>query len=117
MRECCKCRKCYKKCNHHRCIKPGPCKRDCDHHQCKNNKPSDKDVNQCKGCICNRLKNLRTPTEVDVFLLGGQVFEDVVFISFDRKNGCAIFNDPTTEPGSTLIVDCQEIQALRLEVE
>ena len=52
-----------------------------------------------------------------VFLLGGQVLEDVVFINLDQSNCCAFFNDPTTEPGSTLIVDCQDIQAIRIEAD
>lgn len=111
---CCKCCEGF---NHSRHVKPGPCKRHFDDHKCEKNKHSDKDVNRCKGCICHQLKRLRTQTEVDVFLSSGQTLEDVVFISFDEKNCCAFFNDPTTEPGSTLIVDCQKIEALRLEVD
>jgi hypothetical protein len=95
-------------------FRPGACEQ-C--HQCEENNHSDKDVNNCKGCVCNQLRRLRTLTEVDVFLSGGQVLEDVVFVSFDRRNCCAFFNDPTTEPGSTLIVDCQDIQAIRIEVD
>lgn len=71
----------------------------------------------CKGCVCNQLRRLQTQTEVDLFLLGGQVIEDVVFITFDPKDCCAFFNDPTTEPGSTFIVDCQDIQAIRIEAD
>ena len=73
--------------------------------------------NRCKGCICNQLRRLQTQTEVDLFLLGGQVIEDVVFITFDQNDCCAFFNDPTTEPGSTIIVDCQDIQAIRIEAD
>jgi len=73
--------------------------------------------NRCKGCVCNQLRRLQTQTEVDLFLLGGQVIEDVVFITFDPKDCCAFFNDPTTEPGSTIIVDCQDIQAIRIEAD
>jgi len=72
---------------------------------------------RCKGCVCDQLSRLQTQTEVDLFLLGGQVIEDVVFITFDPKNCCAFFNDPTTEPGSTIIVDCQDIQAIRIEAD
>ncbi|MFC9539970.1 hydrolase [Lysinibacillus sp. NPDC056959] len=72
---------------------------------------------RCKGCVCDQLRRLQTQTEVDLFLLGGQVIEDVVFITFDPKNCCAFFNDPTTEPGSTIIVDCQDIQAIRIEAD
>lgn len=71
----------------------------------------------CKGCICNRLRRLDRGTEVDVFLSGGQVLEDVVFLRFDRDNCCAFFADPETEPGSTLIVDCQRIDAIRIEAD
>jgi len=78
---------------------------------------NENDRNRCKGCICNQLRRLQTQTEVDVFLSGGQILEDVIFIAFDRENCCAFFNDPETEPGSTLIVDCQDIQALRIEAD
>ncbi|QUG43896.1 hydrolase [Psychrobacillus sp. INOP01] len=67
--------------------------------------------------MCDQLRRLQTQTEVDVFLSGGQVLEDVVFIILDQSNCCAFFNDPTTEPGSTLIVDCQFIQAIRIEAD
>ena len=80
-------------------------------------KHSDKVDNHCKGCICDQLRRLQTQTEVDVFLSGGQVLEDVVFITLDQKNCCAFFNDPETEPGSTLIVDCQKIDAIRIEAD
>ncbi|MGN7115423.1 hypothetical protein ACTHQ8_04185 [Lysinibacillus odysseyi] len=45
------------------------------------------------------------------------MLEDVVFIFLDRNNCCAFFTDQETEPGSTLIVDCQDIQALRIEAD
>lgn len=112
MSNCCKCNKCAKR---PRCIKPGVCEQfhhcEKDHHQ-----HPDKDVNNCKGCVCNQLRRLSAQTEVDVFLSSGLVLEDVLFINLDQKNCCAFFFDPTTEPGSTLIVDCKEIQAIRLEV-
>ncbi len=78
---------------------------------------SNKCEKNCDGCICNQLRRLQTQTEVDVFLKGGQILEDVVFINFNRRTCCAFFNDPTTEPGSTIIVDCQEIQAIRIEAD
>jgi len=84
---------------------------------CDNQHHHEKEEHRCNGCVCDQLRRLQTATEVDVFLRGGTVLEDVVFISLDRKNCCAIFTDPTTEPGSTLIVDCQEIQAIRIEVD
>src|SRR3954451_17648450 len=73
--------------------------------------------NRCNGCACDQLRNLQTGTEVDVFLNGGVVLEDVVFINFNNNNCCAFFTDPTTEPGSTLIVDCQKIDAIRIEAD
>lgn len=72
---------------------------------------------RCEGCICNQLRRLQAGTEVDVFLTGGTVLEDVVFVSFNRRNCCAFFTDPTTEAGSTLIIDCRQIQALRIEAD
>lgn len=76
-----------------------------------------KHSSRCKGCVCDQLRKLQTQTEVDLFLFGGQVIEDVVFITLDQNDCCAFFNDPTTEPGSTLIVDCQDIQAIRIEAD
>ena len=73
--------------------------------------------NNCRGCVCDTLRTLQTQTEVDVFLSGGQVLEDVIFITLNQNTCCAFFNDPTTEPGSTLIVDCQQIQAIRIEAD
>ena len=110
MSKCCKCSKCVKQ---PRCIKPGVCEQ---FHHCEKDQQPDKIVNNCKGCVCNQLRQLSTQTEVDVFLSSGLVLEDVLFISLDQKSCCAFFFDPTTEPGSTLIVDCKEIQAIRLEV-
>jgi hypothetical protein len=72
-------------------------------------------MNKCKGCACDQLRRLPVGTEVDLFLSGGFDIEDVKFISFDPNNCCAFFSDPTTEPGSTLIIDCQSIQAIRIE--
>lgn len=83
----------------------------------KNKEHSEKLATKCIGCVCDQLRRLQTQTEVDVFLSGGQVLEDVVFINLDQNNCCAFFNDPTTEPGSTLIVDCQFIQAIRIEAD
>ncbi len=71
--------------------------------------------NRCNGCACDQLRRLQVGTEVDVFLSGGKILEDVRFINFNNNNCCAFFTDPTTEPGSTLIVDCQKIDAIRIE--
>lgn len=92
-------------------------KKRCSCDKCEQKRKSEKDANNCKGCICDQLRKLRTQTEVDVFLSGGRVLEDVVFITLNQKNCCAFFSDPTTEPGSTLIVDCQSIQAIRIEAD
>jgi len=71
----------------------------------------------CNGCICDKLRRLNKCTEVDVFLSGGKILEDVIFIKFDNDNCCAIFKDEETEPGSILIVDCEKIDAIRIEAE
>lgn len=75
--------------------------------------------NRCNGCACDQLRRLQvgTDVEVDVFLSGGVILEDVRFINFNNNNCCAFFTDPTTEPGSTLIVDCQKIDAIRIEAD
>ncbi|MGC8229894.1 hydrolase [Pseudobacillus badius] len=87
-------------------------------HKHKNNEHEHTDrEHKCNGCICNQLRKLQTQTEVDVFLSSGEVLEDVVFINFDRNNCCAFFMDTETEPGSTLIVDCQRIDAIRIEAD
>ncbi|WP_338453349.1 hydrolase [Niallia oryzisoli] len=72
-------------------------------------------TSRCQGCVCDQLRTLQTGTEVDVFLSGGVVLEDVVFINLNERTCCAFFTDPVTEPGSTLIVDCETIQAIRIE--
>lgn len=83
--------------------------KDCNHH--KNNK------RKCQGCACDQLRRLQTLTEVDVFLSGGTILEDVVFVTFNEENCCAFFNDNETEPGSVIVVDCQFIQAIRFEAD
>ncbi|MBT2738877.1 hydrolase [Neobacillus sp. C211] len=87
--------------------------------ECKDckSKRKRKKSNRCRGCACDQLRKLQTLTEVDVFLSGGTVLEDVIFVSFDPNNCCAFFNDNETEPGSVLIVDCQKIQAIRIEAD
>ncbi|SNT45275.1 hypothetical protein SAMN05444672_12549 [Bacillus sp. OK838] len=70
---------------------------------------------RCNGCICNTLRRLSPGTEVDVFLSGGTVLEDVIFLAFDKNTCCARFRDEEGEPGTILIVDCRDIQALRIE--
>ncbi|MED3573839.1 hydrolase [Cytobacillus praedii] len=87
----------------------------CHCHDC--GKSKDDHCDKCKGCICDTLRKLQTQTEVDVFLDGGQVLEDVRFINLNNKNCCAYFVDLETEPGSTLIVDCQKIAAIRIEAD
>ncbi len=86
---------------------------DCDECDRRDNR----NRNRCNSCICDQLRRLPRGTEVDVFLSGGKILEDVEFIRFNRNNCCAFFNDPTTEPGSTLIVDCNKIDAIRIEAE
>ncbi|MFJ8235458.1 hydrolase [Ureibacillus sp. NPDC094379] len=84
---------------------------------CRSKSSSGNNNNRCKGCICNQLRRLDRGTEVDVFLSGGKVLEDVIFLRFNRNNCCAIFRDEKKEPGSILIVDCKKIDALRIEAD
>ena len=86
-------------------------------HDCHEPNHKDHQEHHCSGCICNQLRKLQTQTEVDVFLSSGRILEDVLFITLNQKDCCAFFNDPTTEPGSTLIVDCQRIDAIRIEAD
>ncbi|CAM3669920.1 hydrolase [Mesobacillus zeae] len=71
--------------------------------------------NRCNKCVCDILRRLRTRTEVDVFLSGGVVLEDVIFVDFDNRNCCATFRDEEDERGTIIFVDCRDIQALRVE--
>lgn len=70
---------------------------------------------ECEGCVCDQLRRLPAQTEVDLFLEGGGVVEDVLFINLNQRTCCAFFSDPTTEPGSTLIFDCTKIIGIRIE--
>ncbi|WP_313798586.1 hydrolase [Cytobacillus sp.] len=87
----------------------------CQCNECK--KEENEHHNRCKGCICDTLRKLQPQTEVDVFLDSGQVLEDVQFINLNNRTCCAFFVDLETEPGSTLIVDCQKISAIRIEAD
>ena len=89
----------------------------CNCNDCRRESSSGNNKGRCNGCICDLLRELRKGTEVDVFLSGGQILEDVVFKRFDHNNCCAFFIDTTIERGSTLIVDCQKIDAIRIEVD
>jgi len=71
--------------------------------------------NRCNKCVCDILRKLDRGTEVDVFLSGGAVLEDVIFLNFDNNNCCAKFRDEEEEPGTIIFVDCRDIQALRIE--
>lgn len=71
--------------------------------------------NRCNKCVCDQLRRLRRGTEVDVFLSGGTVLEDVIFLRFNNDNCCATFRDEEVEPDTIIFVDCRDIQALRIE--
>lgn len=92
-------------CNHNK-----DCRKCSKHKKCH-------EEDQCKGCACDLLKRLQIQTEVDVYLKSGTTFDDVLFIFFDRKTCCAYFFDPENpdEAPSTIIVDCRDIQAIRIE--
>jgi hypothetical protein len=70
---------------------------------------------RCDKCACNILNRLQRGTEVDVFLSGGTVLEDVIFLRFNNRTCCATFRDEEEEPNTTLFVDCRDIVALRIE--
>lgn len=70
---------------------------------------------RCDKCACNILNRLERGTEVDVFLSGGKVLEDVIFLRINNRTCCATFKDEEKEPGTTLFVDCRDIVALRIE--
>ncbi|MBP1913083.1 hypothetical protein J2Z23_000015 [Lederbergia galactosidilyticus] len=61
----------------------------------------------CKGCACNQLKRLSPQTFVNVFTPANYWY-CLRFISFDKKSCCAYFD----YYGSSLVVDCQDINAL-----
>nr|WP_257391734.1 penicillin-binding protein [Mesobacillus jeotgali] len=61
------------------------------------------------------LNKLQPGTEVDVFLSGGKVLEDVIFLRLSNRTCCATFRDEEQEQGTTLFVDCRDIVALRIE--
>ncbi|WP_240793356.1 hydrolase [Psychrobacillus vulpis] len=91
-----------------------------EHHErkcsCVHEKHHEKEVkrHQCKGCACDQLRRLQSQTPVDVFLSGGQVLSGLFFVNFDKDTCCAFFIDPSTTVPSTLIIDCQDILAIRL---
>ncbi|HYK74155.1 MAG TPA: hypothetical protein VEV44_13695 [Pseudoneobacillus sp.] len=60
---------------------------------------------RCDKCVCDILRRLRAGTEVDVFLSGGIILEDVIFRNFDNDNCCATFRDEEEEPGTDIFVD------------
>ncbi|MED0903794.1 penicillin-binding protein [Bacillus nitratireducens] len=68
------------------------------------------------NCVCEQLERLQLGTEVDVFLTG-TTLEDLIFTNFNPDNFCVTFVDNTTEPGSIIVLDCRDIQALRIEAE
>ncbi|WP_342535620.1 hypothetical protein MHI04_09750 [Lysinibacillus sp. FSL K6-1151] len=67
----------------------------------------------CKGCICHQLKCLSTGAFVDVILAGGGSFAGIYFISLDPKTCCATFFEVAGAAASPLIIDCQQIIAIR----
>ncbi|CAM3860787.1 hydrolase [Mesobacillus thioparans] len=69
----------------------------------------------CDKCVCDQLRRLRRGTEVDVFLSGGRILEDVIFLRFNDNNCCATFRDEEVERGTKIFVDCRDIVALRIE--
>ncbi len=86
----------------------------CTCEKCEPKKQPEKVERKCKGCVCDQLRGLTPLTEVNIHLSGGHSFEGVFFITFLDNSCCVLFTDPTTEPDSPLIVDCQDIQAIQI---
>lgn len=87
----------------------------CSFHDDHSSRTSPSRSSRCNKCVCDQLRRLRRGTEVDVFLSGGTVLEDVIFLRFNNNTCCASFRDEEEEPGTTIFVDCRDIQALRIE--
>lgn len=68
---------------------------------------------KCKGCICHLLRCLSPGTFVDVILAGGGSFAGIYFISLDPKTCCATFLELDAAAATPLIIDCQQIIAIR----
>jgi len=68
---------------------------------------------KCKGCICHLLRCLSPGTLVDVILAGGGSFAGILFISLDPKTCCATFLEVDAAAATPLIIDCQQIIAIR----
>ncbi|MEY2373554.1 hypothetical protein [Lysinibacillus capsici] len=68
---------------------------------------------KCKGCICHQLRCLSPGTLVDVILAGGGSFAGIFFISLDPKTCCATFLEVDAAAATPLIIDCQQIIAIR----
>lgn len=67
---------------------------------------------KCRSCACCILLKLKPGTLVDVYLKNGTHFYNLVFEKF-YKPCCATFIDTENELGSIIIMDCQDIQAIR----
>ncbi|SFB19482.1 hydrolase, partial [Bacillus sp. UNCCL13] len=84
------------------------------HEECEDCRKKSESKHRCKGCACDQFRKLSTNTEVDLFLSGGTILEDLVFVNFDEKNCCAFFNSER-EGGQLIVVDCQFVQAIGFE--
>ncbi|MDZ5609728.1 penicillin-binding protein [Bacillus pseudomycoides] len=71
-------------------------------------------ANNHEKCVCEQLVTLPLGTEVDIFLSGNTI-EDVTFVNFNMENFCATFVDNVTEPGTIIVLDCEDILALRIQ--
>ncbi len=73
------------------------------------------DINKHTKCVCEQLETLQPGTEVDIFL-NGNFIDDVTFVNFNPQNFCATFVDTEgDEAGGVILIDCRDIQALRIE--
>ncbi len=69
---------------------------------------------RCRGCACDQLAELQTGTLVDVFLPGSTTpLDGLMFVNFDDDTCCAFFTQTTAAGPRTIVIDCEDIVALR----
>ncbi|MFD1707814.1 hypothetical protein ACFSCZ_13900 [Siminovitchia sediminis] len=81
------------------------------HHDCCS-KGEERHHDHCKGCACERLKNLARNTPISFATFSSALLLPVTFISFDRKTCCVRF---TLSSGGTTFdgfVHCKDIKTL-----
>ncbi|MDM5316741.1 hydrolase [Fictibacillus sp. b24] len=85
-----------------------------------NNAAAAAEENNCVGCACDQLRNLRVGTEIESILIKGKELEDlddINFISFDSKTCCATFIARRNSDRVIFTLDCRKIDAIFFELE